>query len=120
MEYFPIFLRLAGEPVLVVGGGDVAARKEDLLRRAGADITVVAPRVKQRLAAFLASRENSWVKGEFQPEHLSGMRLAIAATDRQSDNAWVAHQAEARGIDVNVVDDRELSRFIMPAIVDRS
>ena len=48
------------------------------------------------------------------------MRLAIAATDKHSVNAWVAHQAERRNIPVNVVDDRELSRFIMPAIVDRS
>lgn len=120
MEYFPIFLRLAGEPVLVVGGGEVAARKVDLLRRAGADITVVAPQLGDRLAALVASSAIAHVHGEFQPEHLNGMRLAIAATDRQSVNAWVAHQAEARGIDVNVVDDRELSRFIMPAIVDRS
>ncbi len=106
MEYFPIFLRLAGEPVLVVGGGEVAARKVDLLHRAGADITVVAPELGDRLAALVANNSIAHVHGEFQPEHLNGMRLAIAATDRQSVNAWVAHQAEARGIDVNVVDDR--------------
>ncbi len=120
MEYFPIFLRLAGEPVLVVGGGEVAARKVDLLLRARADVTVVAPELGSRLAALVAQNSVAHVAGEFQPEHLNGMRLAIAATDRQSVNAWVAHQAEARGIDVNVVDDRELSRFIMPAIIDRS
>ena len=48
------------------------------------------------------------------------MRLAIAATDKHAVNAWVARQAERRNIPVNVVDDRELSRFIVPAIVDRS
>jgi uroporphyrin-III C-methyltransferase/precorrin-2 dehydrogenase/sirohydrochlorin ferrochelatase len=46
--------------------------------------------------------------------------LAIAATDKHAINAWVARQAERRNIPVNVVDDRELSRFIMPAIIDRS
>ena len=120
MEYFPIFLRLAGEPVLVVGGGEVAARKVDLLLRANADVTVVAPELEPRLAALLQAGAIAHVAQEFQPEHLNGMRLAIAATDRNAVNAWVAHQAESRGINVNVVDDRELSRFIMPAIIDRS
>jgi len=120
MDYFPIFLRLANEPVLVVGGGEVAARKIDLLLRTQAKVTVVAPDLIQSLAQKAASGAITYVSGEFQPELLDGMRLAIAATDKQSVNAWVAHQCERRNIPVNVVDDRELSRFIMPAIVDRS
>ncbi|WP_116808097.1 siroheme synthase CysG [Steroidobacter cummioxidans] len=120
MDYFPIFLRLANEPVLVVGGGEVAARKIDLLLRTQAKVTVVAPELIESLAQKAAAGAIAYVPGEFQPELLDGMRLAIAATDKQSVNAWVAHQCERRNIPVNVVDDRELSRFIMPAIVDRS
>ena len=120
MDYFPIFLRLANEPVLVVGGGEVAARKIDLLLRTSAKVTVVAPELIGSLAEKVAAGVITYIPGEFQPEQLDGMRLAIAATDKQSINAWVAHQAERRNIPVNVVDDRELSRFIMPAIVDRS
>jgi uroporphyrin-III C-methyltransferase/precorrin-2 dehydrogenase/sirohydrochlorin ferrochelatase len=120
MDYFPIFLRLANEPVLVVGGGEVAARKIDLLLRTSAKVTVVSPELIDSLAAKAAAGLITYVAGEFQPELLDGMRLAIAATDKQSVNAWVAHQCERRNIPVNVVDDRELSRFIMPAIVDRS
>ncbi len=120
MDYFPIFLKLTAEPVLVVGGGEVAARKIDLLLRTGAKVTVVAPELIESLAALSAAATITHLAQEFQPEHLNGMRLAIAATDRHSVNAWVAHQAERRNIPVNVVDDRELSRFIVPAIVDRS
>lgn len=120
MDYFPIFLRLSNEPVLVVGGGEVAARKIDLLLRTQAKVTVVSPELIESLAAKAAAGVITYVPGEFQPELLDGMRLAIAATDKQSVNAWVAHQCERRNIPVNVVDDRELSRFIMPAIVDRS
>ena len=120
MDYFPIFLRLANEPVLVVGGGEVAARKIDLLLRTAAKVTVVSPELIASLAEKAAAGVITYVPGEFQPELLDGMRLAIAATDKQSVNAWVAHQCERRNIPVNVVDDRELSRFIMPAIVDRS
>lgn len=120
MEYFPIFLRLASEPVLVVGGGEVAARKIELLLRAGAKVTVVSPDLTTELRAKADAGEIEYVCGEFQPSLLDGKRLAIAATDKHSVNAWVAHQAERRNVPVNVVDDRELSRFIVPAIVDRS
>jgi uroporphyrin-III C-methyltransferase / precorrin-2 dehydrogenase / sirohydrochlorin ferrochelatase len=120
MDYFPIFLRLAGEPVLVVGGGEIAARKIDLLLRTSAKVRVVAPELVAGLAERVATGEIVHVAAEFTPEHLDGVRLAIAATDKRAINAWVAHQAERRNIPVNVVDDRELSRFIMPAIVDRS
>lgn len=120
MDYFPIFLRLTGEPVLVVGGGDVAARKVDLLLRAGACVTVVSPQLSDVLAELARAGQIDHVADEFRPELLDGKRVAIAATDKHAVNAWVAHQAERRNIPVNVVDDRELSRFIVPAIVDRS
>jgi uroporphyrin-III C-methyltransferase / precorrin-2 dehydrogenase / sirohydrochlorin ferrochelatase len=120
MDYFPIFLRLAGEPVLVVGGGEVAARKIDLLLRTSARVRVIAPELVPGLAERAAAGEIVHLATEFRPEHLDGVRLAIAATDKHAINAWVAHQAERRNIPVNVVDDRELSRFIVPAIVDRS
>lgn len=120
MDYFPIFVRLANEPVLVIGGGEVAARKIELLLRSGAKVTVVAPALIDSLRAAAHAGRIVHIADEFQPQHLDGMRLAIAATDKHSVNAWVAHQAERRNVPVNVVDDRELSRFIVPAIVDRS
>ena len=120
MDYFPLFLKLTGQAVLVVGGGEVAARKIDLLLRAGAQVTVVAPELIDSLETLKQSGTLQHIAGEFRPEHLEGVRLAIAATDKHAINAWVAHQAEVRNVLVNVVDDRELSRFIVPAIVDRS
>ncbi|MFL6619235.1 MAG: bifunctional precorrin-2 dehydrogenase/sirohydrochlorin ferrochelatase, partial [Povalibacter sp.] len=120
MDYFPLFLKLTDQAVLVVGGGEVAARKVDLLLRAGAKVTLVAPELVESLQALKSAGSIEHISGEFQPELLNGVRLVIAATDKHSINAWVAHQAERRNILVNVVDDRELSRFIVPAIVDRS
>ncbi len=120
MDYFPLFLRLAGQPVVVIGGGEVAARKTLLLARAGAAITLVSPELCASLQERLERGEVRHIAEEFRPEHLEGARLVIAATDVESVNAWVARSAEARNIWVNVVDDRDKSRFIMPAIVDRS
>lgn len=120
MDYFPLFLKLDRLPVLVVGGGDVAERKIALLQAAGAVVTVGAPALTPALRAQLAQQQLHWRNGEFDESWLDEQRLVIAATDDRTVNARVYHAAEARAIPVNVVDDPELSRFIVPAIVDRS
>jgi uroporphyrin-III C-methyltransferase/precorrin-2 dehydrogenase/sirohydrochlorin ferrochelatase len=120
MRYFPLFLDLAGRPVLVVGGGEVAARKVALLRECGARVTIVAPALGAALAAAHAAGEVAHRARGFEATDVEGARLAIAATDDAAVNRAVAAAAEARGIAVNVVDDLELSTGILPAIVDRS
>jgi len=120
MRYFPAFLDLHAAPVLVVGGGEVAARKLRLLRQAGAAITVVAPRLVAEIAAPAESAGVRWIARRFEPADVIGARVVIGATDDRVVNAAVAQAARAAGIPVNVVDDAALSTFIVPAIVDRS
>src|SRR2546429_2290538 len=120
MDYLPVFLRLDGHPVVVVGGGTVALRKAAWLRRAGARVTVVAPGVHAELAQQAARGELRQIAEEFTPEHLAGAVAVVAATADRATNARVAASARERGVPVNVVDDAELSTFIFPAIVDRS
>src|SRR5208283_1542412 len=119
MNYFPVFFDLKGHKVLVVGGGEVALRKVSLLERCGALITLVAlefaPEFKERAAAG----KLKLVCREFSPEDLHGARLVIVATSKRALNRWIGKLADARAIPVNVVDDREASRFIVPAIIDR-
>jgi len=118
MRYFPLFLDLAGKPVLLVGGGDIAARKFSLLAEAGARVTVVAPGLGKELTA--AHERFSHLAREFVTTDIGGMWLVVAATNDRAVNAQVAAAAGAARIPCNVVDDRELSSFIMPAIIDRS
>lgn len=120
MDYFPLFLRLQNQPVLLVGGGAVAARKFALLQAAGADITVIAPTLGYALSAAESRNELRWIKTLFIAEHVEGARLVIAASDDPQANARVARAADARGIFVNVVDDTAHSSAIVPAIIDRS
>lgn len=120
MDYFPLFLNIRDRAVLVVGGGSVAARKIALLRAAGARVTVGAPALDAELAALVERGELRWQRGEFDRNWLPHQTLVIAATDDRAVNAKVARGADALNIPVNVVDDPELSRFIVPAIVDRS
>src|SRR5277367_4593880 len=119
MDYFPVFFNLAGQKVLVVGGGEVALRKVALLERTGAAITLIAPQILPELMARAADGTIRLGMREFEPTDLAGARLVIVATSRRAVNRWIAALSESKGIPVNVVDDREASRFIVPAIIDR-
>ncbi|HWX32470.1 MAG TPA: siroheme synthase CysG [Steroidobacteraceae bacterium] len=119
MNYFPVFFDLNGQKVLIVGGGEVALRKVSLVERTGALITLVAPQIAPELMQRAAAGKLKLALREFAPDDLDGARLVIVATSRRAVNRWIATLSEARNIPVNVVDDVEASRFIVPAIVDR-
>lgn len=125
MRYFPLFLDLDGRDVLVIGGGSVALRKVETLRSAGARVRVIAETIHEALRA-LATRdgiplqERRFESRDIEAHGLPRPRLVIAATSDREVNAVVARAADAAGIPCNVVDDRELSTCLMPAIIDRS
>ncbi len=119
MNYFPVFFDLAGQKVLIVGGGEVALRKVSLLERTGALITVVAPEIAPQLMERAAAGKLKLAIREFAADDLDGARLVIVATSHRAVNRWIANLCESRNVPVNVVDDREASRFIVPAIIDR-
>src|ERR1700678_3179765 len=119
LNYFPAFFDLNGQKVLIVGGGEVALRKISLLERTGASIIVVAPKIAPQIRARAEAGRLTLVLREFAAEDLDGARLVIVATSRRAVNRWIAKLSESRNIPVNVVDDREASRFIVPAIIDR-
>ncbi|HEV3225965.1 MAG TPA: bifunctional precorrin-2 dehydrogenase/sirohydrochlorin ferrochelatase [Acidimicrobiales bacterium] len=109
---YPINLRLAGVPCLVVGGGRVALGKVVGLLEAGAWVRVVALDVIDELAAVEGV---TVVRRAYEPDDLDGCRLAIAATDDPSVNHAVFVHGEARGVLVNAADDPDNCRFTLPA-----
>lgn len=120
MEFLPIFYSIKNKPCLVVGGGEVAARKVALLLEAGARVSVVAPQINSTLAELAAQGVIAHWAEPFQSRHLHGQVLVIAATDDQSVNRKVSEDSQQLHIPVNVVDNPDLCTFIMPSIVDRS
>lgn len=120
MEYLPLFFDLKDRHILLVGGGDVALRKARLLTRAGARLTVVAHAIDSELAQLLDLHHGVAILGDYRSDLLLGKTLALAATDNDSLNEQVYHDAIAANIPVNVVDNPPLCTFIFPAIVDRS
>lgn len=124
MNTFPLFFKLDNQPILVVGGGEVAQRKADLLARAGACITIVAPEITEEVQALLAegvaSGRHTLIHEHYDKKWLAGKRIIIAGTDDEALNHQVHADAQALNIPVNVVDTPPLCDFIFPAIVDRN
>nr|WP_245209852.1 siroheme synthase CysG [Serratia sp. PL17] len=107
-------------PVLVVGGGEVAARKVDLLLRAGAEIRIVAQSLSPILEQLRQQGHIHWLGQAFAAQQLDEVFLVIAATDDSALNAQVFAEADKRRVLANVVDDQPRCSFIFPSIIDRS
>lgn len=120
MDFLPIFMNLRGQRCLVVGGGEVAARKASLLFQAGARINLVSLELKGNLKDMQAAGQLDFREGGFEESDLEGVSLVIAATDDAQVNRRVSELAQQRQIPVNVVDNPELCSFILPSIIDRS
>src|SRR5260370_23435802 len=120
MKSFPLFLSLQDRSALVVGGGDPAARKVELLLSAGARVSLMAETGTGEIAQLIADGRISWIGRAFDEADLVGISLAIVATEDEPLQARVSQAAQRRCVPVNVVDRPALSSFIMPAIVDRS
>ena len=117
MDFLPIFIDIKDRLCLVIGGGEVAQRKAAVLLDAGAVVKAVAPKFS---TAFIGLPHVECVVERFQPNHLDGTALVIAATDNHAVNREVSQLARVRNIPVNVVDNPDLCTFIMPSILDRS
>jgi precorrin-2 dehydrogenase/sirohydrochlorin ferrochelatase len=114
---YPIVLEGTAIVAVVVGGGQVAARKIRSLLDTGARVHVVAPVIADDIAVMAADgAELRITRASYSRNHLSDAMLVIAATDDPTVNAKVAADARAAGRLVNVVNHSELGDFITPAV----
>jgi len=111
---YPVFLRLAGMPVVVVGGGTVAAQKLAGLLAAGARVTVVAPQTCDAVREAGVTR----IERAFLPRDLDGARWVVAAATPEVNRAVAAAAAE-RGLFVNAVDDVASATAYLGAVIER-
>jgi precorrin-2 dehydrogenase/sirohydrochlorin ferrochelatase len=117
--YYPMFLNVKAKKCIVIGAGIVARRKTDALLEHGADITVIGPRVCRALSVLAGKRRIQLIRRHYQSGDLRGAFIAIAASSNNEINIRAAQEARKRKVLVNVVDNPELSDFIVPASVRR-
>jgi precorrin-2 dehydrogenase / sirohydrochlorin ferrochelatase len=115
-QQYPANLVVDGRRCLVVGGGSIALRKVEGLLACGAEVTVVAPSIDDRLRALPRVTIEERV---YRPGEVAGYRLAIAATDSPDVNAAVFHDGEVAGVWVNGADDPANCSFTLPAVLRR-
>lgn len=118
-HFYPVALKLQGRCCLVVGGGDVAARKTARLLECGAQVRLVSPYLTEELEGEVERGKITYIKRMFKEIDLKGVYLAICATDNADLNRKIAGCCEALGILVNVVDNPELSSFYVPSVIQR-
>src|SRR5271163_4336477 len=119
MGYIPIFLDVTGRECVVVGGGEVAARKVESLLEPGADLHLLRPRQSPSMHLQVPRGLVAHIARDYQRGDIVGCVLAYAATDDPKLHREIAAEARALGIPLNVVDVPELCTFIAPAIVKR-
>ena len=120
MRYLPVHIDMKDQTLLVVGGEGAAEAKLRTLIKTEAHIRLVASEVSEEITRWVELGHVEWLKREFKPSDLKGVRLVYAATEDDDYNANIADQAKAQGLLVNAADQKEACDFITPALVDRS
>jgi siroheme synthase-like protein len=117
--YYPVLLNIQGKKCLVVGGGEVALRKSQMLLEHGANVVIVSPEFCTEINKLAEGGAVRTVHREYDTVDLEDAFLVIAATDSATVNEKVAEDARKRSILVNVVDKPDISDFIVPSYFRR-
>jgi uroporphyrin-III C-methyltransferase/precorrin-2 dehydrogenase/sirohydrochlorin ferrochelatase len=118
-QLYPLFLKVAGRPVLVVGGGSVAERKIQGLVAARALVRVVAPHATVGIEALAGAGTVEWRAGPFEERDMEGVWLVFAATSDGEVQGRIAAAASARRVFVVAVDDPAHATAYSGAVIER-
>jgi precorrin-2 dehydrogenase/sirohydrochlorin ferrochelatase len=119
MDLFPIFLKIAARPCMVIGAGNLAESKIESLRTAHAKVTVIAPAARPSIVDLAVAGEIEWQQREYVDGDLAGQFLVVAATDNAAVNRAVYHEATQKNVMCNAVDDPPFCDFYFPSVVRR-
>lgn len=117
--YYPIYLDIEDRSVVIIGGGNVCARKAETMMKYGARVTIVSPEFTDEIEQWARDGSLSIRRKPYDAADLDGAHIVIASTDDQSVNEQIAADCRGRRIPVNVVDVTPLCEFIVPAIIEK-
>jgi uroporphyrin-III C-methyltransferase/precorrin-2 dehydrogenase/sirohydrochlorin ferrochelatase len=119
MRFFPVFLRVADQRIVVSGGGEAAVAKLRLLLKTEARIEVYATEIDPVILEWAAEGRLTVIRRPVNAVDVARARLVYGANDEPVEDARVAKLAENAGVLHNIVDNLEDSAFLTPALVDR-
>lgn len=114
--HYPIILKLEGKKCVIIGGGQVAARKLITLCEAGAEVTVIAPEFCTALTDAAQKYPCRLVKDCYQVKYLQQAFIVIAATNDVAINRQITIDAPLL---CNNITEPELSNFTVPSSFTR-
>lgn len=120
LNAFPVFVRVEGKAVVIVGGGDEAFAKARLLDQSSARLIILSDRLAPEFAGWITANGASHLDAAYKPSHLAGAVMIFAATGDAEQDRLVSEDARRLGIPVNAVDRPELCDFFTPALVNRA
>jgi len=118
-NYYPLLVDLNKIKCLVIGGGDVAFRKTLSLREAGAEVTLISPRIIDPLLKMAEDGEIKFIKRTYQKGDLKGFRLVYVAIDDKKVSGEIGAEAREEGVLLNIADNPEQGNFIVPSKIQR-
>ena len=120
LKAFPVFMRVEGERVVIVGGGEEALAKARLISQSSAKIRIVAEDSDAELSDWASAHGVELIKTPYAEALLNGARLVFAASGEEALDRRVSEDARRLGLPVNAVDRPDLCDFFTPALVNRA
>jgi len=120
LNAFPVFMRVEGETVVIVGGGAEALAKARLLGQSSGRLVIVSDRPEPETAAWIAANGATHLDVPYDATQLEGAVLVFAASGDPDLDRLISDDARRLGVPVNAVDRPELCDFFTPAIVNRA
>ncbi len=120
LNAFPVFLRVHGRVVVVVGCGDEALAKARLISESSASLVVVADQPEPSLVSWVQGNGATLLRRPYEPSLLQDAAMVFAATGSEDLDSRIVADARALRIPANAVDRPELCDFYTPAIVNRA
>lgn len=123
MKCYPVNLNIYNKKVLVVGGGVIATRKTERLLERGANVTLVAPEITEKINGFIKKSRIEWVQREYKAGDESGAFAVFCAVSSEKKNLkmeeGLSKRCVKKNILINIADKPELCTFTLPALVSR-
>lgn len=124
-RYFPVFINISEKKILVIGGGNVAARRINTLLLFAENILVVSPELDSSLEVYVKQGKIRWIRDHYQKEYLEGMDIVLAATDdrtvniRITEDVRILKSEKEKAVLLNVADNQKECDFFFPSVVCR-